>query len=230
MQKLLVANYKMNGDKNFYNAIQKGFNKLKIKDTLVLCPPFVYMPFFKIKNKNIHLGAQDIAGENNTKSTGQISPKMLKEFGVSYTLVGHSERREIGENNEIVASKVKQAQENKITPIICVGEKTKSAKLEVLSEQVKTALSNALNNELVFAYEPIWAIGSGEQPTIKRINNAIKLIKSTALEFGFEVKVLYGGSVNAENYKEILKSNAEGLLIGGVSHKINDFLKIVKGE
>ena len=109
-------------------------------------------------------------------------------------------------------------------------EKTKSAKLEVLSEQVKTALSNALNNELVFAYEPIWAIGSGEQPTIKRINNAIKLIKSTALEFGFEVKVLYGGSVNAENYKEILKSNAEGLLIGGVSHKINDFLKIVKGE
>ena len=224
MQKLLVANYKMNGDKNFYNAIQKVFNKLKIKDTVVLCPPFVYMPFFKIKNKNVFLGSQDFACDNNKKSTGQIAPHMLKEFKVGYTLIGHSERRAIGETEEIIANKVSLAQEYEIVPIICVGEKNKTAKLDVLKEQVKSALSKAKNKELIFAYEPIWAIGSGVQPTVKRINNALDIIKTTAKECGFNVKVLYGGSVNAENYKEILNSQVDGLLMGGVSNKINEFL------
>ena len=231
MQKLLVANYKMNGDKNFYNAIQKVFNKLNLRDTkIILCPPFVYMSLFKIKNKNISVGAQDVSPAINTKSTGQISPLMLKEFNVEYALIGHSERREIGETNELIADKVLTVQENDIKPIVCVGEKNKTAKLDVLREQVKSAISKAKNKEIIFAYEPIWAIGSGIKPTVKRINTAIQMIKETCFELGFNAKVLYGGSVNAENYKEILTSNADGLLMGGVSNKINEFLKIVKGE
>ena len=231
MEKLLVANYKMNGDKNFYIAVQKVINKIKVKDTkIVLCPPFVYMPFFKIKNKNLYLGSQDVSNVLNKQSTGQTSPKMLKEFGVSYTLIGHSERRALGETDSIVADKVKLAQEYDILPIVCVGEIDKTASLDVLINQVKMALSKAENKEIIFAYEPLWAIGSGEKPTVERINEAIDLIKNTANELNFSVPVLYGGSVNAENYKEIETSKANGLLMGGVSLKINDFVKILKGE
>ena len=230
MQKLLVANYKMNGNVNFYKQVTKQVNKLKSSDTVVLCPPFVYMPFLKINNKNVEIGSQDISCFDNTKSTGQISAKMLKEFNVSFAIIGHSERREIGETNELIADKVKISVENNLTPIICVGEQSKTASLNILEKQVSVALSKISSADIVFAYEPVWAIGSGEKPTVAQINKAINIIKSTAKKQGFNVKVLYGGSVNVKNYKEILTSNADGLLMGGVSLKIDEFLQIVEGE
>ena len=230
MEKLLVANYKMNGNIDFYQKVNKVFKKLKLEDTVILCPPFVYMPFFKIKNKKVNLGSQDISSGENKKSTGQINAKMLNEFNVKYVLIGHSERRDFGETNDLIANKVKYAQENGITPIVCVGEKTKTSKLNVLIEQINAVLEKTQNKEIVFAYEPVWAIGTGVQPTIKQIEKAIKLIKNTAKEYGFDVKVLYGGSVNVDNYKEILNSNVDGLLMGGVSLKLNEFIHIVKGE
>lgn len=230
MKKLLVANYKMNGNIDFYQKGTKVLNKIKLKDTVVLCPPFVYMPFLKIKNKNIKLGAQDISNVENTKSTGQISGKMLNEFNCKYTIVGHSERRANGETNWFVADKVHNAHKHDIIPIICVGESTKTSKLDVLVEQVGISLSKAETKEIIFAYEPIWAIGSGEKPINAKINKAVKMIKETAKELGFEVKVLYGGSVNSENYKEIFNADVDGLLIGGVSNKLDEFVKILKGE
>ena len=230
MEKLLVANYKMNGNQNFYKKVNKVVNKLKMKDTIVLCPPFVYMPFFKIKNKNVFLGAQDVCSQINKKSTGQISATMLNEFNVSYVIVGHSERRALGETDLDIANKVETAQVNNLKPIICVGETNKGSGLEILETQVKLALTKAVEKEVIFAYEPVWAIGTGEQPSVTKINNAIKIIKNTAKEFGFNVKVLYGGSVNASNYKEIQKANVDGFLMGGVSLKVDEFIKIVKGE
>ena len=230
MKKLLVANYKMNGNKDFYQKVNKVINKVKTEDTIVLCPPFVYMPFLKLKNKSLFLGSQDIASVENKKSTGQISSTMLKEFSVKYTLIGHSERREIGETDKLVAVKVAAAQSKDIVPIVCVGEENRVSKLMVLAEQVKGALEQAEEKEVVFAYEPIWAIGTGDQPTVPQINKAIKIIKDAAKECGFAVKVLYGGSVNSENYKNILTSKADGLLMGGVSLKLNEFIKIIKGE
>ena len=227
---LFVANYKMNGDKSFYEKANKVIDKLKSKDTVVLCPPFVYMPFFDIKNKNVFLGSQDICAVENKTSTGQINAKMLNEFNVRYSIIGHSERREIGETDEIVSQKVKMAQENEIIPIVCVGEENKFSKLDVLTTQVEIALSKAENKEIIFAYEPIWAIGSGEIPTIERINEALNLIKKTAEKNGFTVKVLYGGSVNLSNHKELKTSVADGFLMGGVSLKLDDFCAIVKGE
>ena len=227
---IFVANYKMNGDKNFYSEVNKVMNKLKSKDTVILCPPFVYMPFLDVKNKNMFLGSQDVCAVENKKSTGQISAKMLNEFNVDYALIGHSERREIGETDEIVSKKVMLAQENGIIPIVCVGEKTKTSGLDVLKLQVEIALGNAQNKEIIFAYEPIWAIGSGEIPTIERINKALNLIKQIAKEKGFDVKVLYGGSVNLSNHNELKTSVADGFLMGGVSLKLDDFCAIVKGE
>ena len=227
---IFVANYKMNGDKNFYSEVNKVMNKLKSKDTVILCPPFVYMPFLDIKNKNMFLGSQDVCAVENKKSTGQISAKMLNEFNVDYALIGHSERREIGETDEIVSKKVMLAQENGIIPIVCVGEKTKTSGLDVLKLQVEIALGNAQNKEIIFAYEPVWAIGSGEIPTIERINKALNLIKQIAKEKGFDVKVLYGGSVNLSNHNELKTSVADGFLMGGVSLKLDDFCAIVKGE
>ncbi|MBQ9796035.1 MAG: triosephosphate isomerase [Clostridia bacterium] len=230
MEKLLVANYKMNGNKNFYQKVTKVINKIKVKDTVVLCPPFVYMPFFKIKNKKVFLGSQDISNVENTKSTGQTSAKMLQEFNCKYSIIGHSERRANGESDWFVADKVHNAHKHNIIPIVCVGEASKNSKLDILVEQVGIALSKAEEKEIIFAYEPIWAIGSGEQPSIEQINTAISLIKNTAKDLGFEIKTLYGGSVNATNYKEIAKSNADGFLMGGVSNKLEEFVKILKGE
>lgn len=227
---IFVANYKMNGDKKFYQKVNRIFNKLQSEDTVILCPPFVYMSSLKLKQENVFLGSQDIAGNLKKKSTGQISAKMLKEFNVEYSIVGHSERREIGETDFMIAEKVNMAHELGIVPIVCVGEKNKSDGLDILENQVDLALSKAQQKEVIFAYEPVWAIGTGEQPTIKQINKAVKLIKSKAKKCGYKVKVLYGGSVNLTNSVELRKSNVDGFLIGGVSLKLDEFINIVKGE
>lgn len=230
MQKLIVANYKMNGNSEFYNSVKSVINNLKVKDTeIVLCPPFIYLPNLKIKNKKVFVGVQDISIEVNSKSTGQISPNMIKEFGASYAIIGHSERRAIGETDDTVAYKVFNAVNNNINPIICVGEENKHSSLDVLKQQVVRALSKVKKN-VIFAYEPVWAIGSGEIPTISQINDAIYIIKSTANKIGFkDVKVLYGGSVNELNYKDLLKSNADGFLLGGISLNLEKFISLVQG-
>lgn len=228
MKKLLVANFKMNGNKDFYQKVNKVVNKIAVKDTVVLCPPFVYMPYFKIKNKNVFIGTQDMAGFENGKSTGQISPNMLKDFDVTYSILGHSERRAIGETNEIVAQKVKHAIDNNIIPIICVGGKTK---LDEIVEQVEAVLSSVENNnKIFFAYEPISAIGTGIQPSVNQINIRLKLIKETAKKHGFDVGVLYGGSVNMSNIREMNKTIAEGYLMGTVTKNIDELMEIFKGD
>ena len=122
MHKLVVANYKMNGNVDFFRSVNV-LNKLKVRDTkIVLCPPFLYLPFIKIKNKDISLGVQNLSETINHKSTGEISPIMVKEFKVKYAIIGHSERRAIGETDEMIANKVVNALNHDITPIICVGE------------------------------------------------------------------------------------------------------------
>ena len=231
MQKLLVANYKMNGNQNFYKKVNKQINKLKSKDTVILCPPFVYMPILKINNKFVEIGSQDVAHEFNNKSTGEVSADMLKEFEVKYSIVGHSERRNVGETNEMVAKKVKHCVDNNICPIICVGEKTKRSSTLIIKKQLLSSISKVNKSaKLIFAYEPVWAIGSGEVPTNHKINKIIQSIKQTLKENGFtNVKVLYGGSVNETNYKELLQTCADGFLLGGVSLKLDKLETLIKG-
>ncbi len=226
---LIVANYKMNGDKQFYLSAASKLNNLRVKGAkLVLCPPFCYLADFKLKTAK--LGCQDISADAEGKSTGQISAKMLKDFGVEYSIVGHSERRAMGEGEGLVARKVKMATDNKIIPIVCVGENEKSEKQSLIKTQVKTALSLANKSaEIVFAYEPVWAIGTGDTPTVKHIDSAIKIVKNECAKNGFSCKVLYGGSVNEKNFSEFLSSSADGFLLGGVSLKLDKFIEIVKG-
>lgn len=230
MHKLVVANYKMNGDTEFYIDHVKKFNKLKVKDTdIVLCPPFVYLPFFNLKNKKITLGCQDVANVQKGKSTGQVSAEMLKEFNVNYAIVGHSERRSIGETNDLVADKVKVCFDNGIEPIICIGGSSKTVKESFLKNQIETALSKVQNKRVIFAYEPLWAIGSGLVPTIDNINQASKIIKDVCTSLNFVPVVLYGGSVDDNNYKELIKANIDGFLVGGTSLKIDKFINLIKG-
>ncbi len=233
MHKLVVANYKMNGNVDFFRSVNV-LNKLKVRDTkIVLCPPFLYLPFIKIKNKAISLGVQNLSETINHKSTGEISPIMVKEFKVKYAIIGHSERRAIGETDEMIANKVVNALNHDITPIICVGENNANEGLNVVKSQVKVVLKAIDKNkidksrEIIFAYEPVWSIGTGKLPTVKDIDKAIKLIKTTAKTLN--LKVLYGGSVSGDNYSELMPSMADGFLLGGVSLKLDEFKKIVLG-
>ncbi len=226
---LVVANYKMNGNAKFYATVQEKLNSLRVKGTkIVLCPPFVYLSIFK-KSVHFALASQDISLAADSKSTGQISAQMLKEFNVQYCLIGHSERREIGETDAMVAKKVENACQNGIIPIICVGEKSKADKQSGIANQVKKALESVGKQEIVFAYEPVWAIGTGETPSCSHINRAAKIIRDNCKKLGYECKVLYGGSVNEKNYSKFLPCEIDGFLIGGASKNIDEFINIVKG-
>lgn len=232
MRRLIVANYKMNGDKKLFASIIKKINKLKVMDTkIVLCPPFVYLDEFKIKNKFVSLGCQDITNQDNSKSTGQISPKMLAEFQVKYVIVGHSERRKLGETDAQINEKVKICLNNGLLPIICVGEEKKSDKLDLVLCQVERALENtSKDNTPIIAYEPVWAIGTGKIPEPSRIDRMSEKIRAKIKDLGYQnCIVLYGGSVNKDNFSEIARSKIDGLLLGGVSLKIDEFIAIVKG-
>ncbi|MBR6778902.1 MAG: triose-phosphate isomerase [Clostridia bacterium] len=230
MHKLVVANYKMNGDKKFFVSVAKKINKTKAKDTkIVLCPPFVYLPFLKIKNKNVYLGAQDMSQVQNGKSTGKVSPTMLKEFGTEYVIVGHSEIRCNGETEQTIKQKIKLAIDNQLVPIVCVGEKDKSSGLEELSSQIQSILDAAAQGDnVVIAYVPVWSIGTGELPTVTKINKAVQVIKKQIKDKKLNASILYGGSVNEQNCTELLKSKIDGFLLGGVSLKVDKFLQIVK--
>lgn len=232
MPKVIVANYKMNGSKKLYATIVKKINKLKVMDTrIVLCPPFVYLDEFRLKNRSVSLGCQDITNEDNSKSTGQISPSMLLEFRVKYVIVGHSERRKLGEKDAQINEKVKICLNNDLLPIICVGEEKKSDKLDSVLLQVEQALkSTPKDTSPIIAYEPVWAIGTGKLPEVARINRMSKKIRDKIRDLGYQnCVVLYGGSVNKDNFKEIISSEIDGLLLGGVSLRIDEFIEIVKG-
>lgn len=232
MRKLIVANYKMNGDKKLFKQIVKKINKIKLRDTkVVLCPPFIYLNEFKIKNNIVSIGSQDITNDENSKSTGQISAKMLLEHDVKYVIVGHSERRKIGENDKLINQKINVCLNNFLMPIICVGEEKKTDKLDIVLSQIKNALDSINKNFVpIIAYEPVWSIGTGKLPSINRIDKMIDMIKSFLKTIGYnESLVLYGGSVGLDNYKEIIKSKIDGLLLGGVSLRIDEFIKILKG-
>ena len=222
MGKIIVANYKMNGDKNFYQDVQKKINNLKLQDTkIILCPPFVYLPFLQINNKNVELGAQDISNLNNNKSTGQIAPKMLKEFNVEYCLIGHLERRVLGENVEILKNKISNAIENNIQPIICVDENTN------LEEEIGFMIKNQKKFAPIVAYEPSWAISGDKVASVDEINSFAQKLKNVCKQLNFKCKILYGGGVDLNSYNQIRQANVDGFLLGGVCLNIDETISLI---
>lgn len=222
--KIIVANWKMNGDLDLVSSFVEKINAIETKNTIIVCPPAALIGEF---NDFHHLiGAQNCFYEDNGAFTGENSPKLLKELGCGCVIIGHSERRALfGETDEIVFKKHEAALRNELVPIVCIGEKAneRAQWKQVLTKQIERFIGTHLQNT-IFAYEPVWSIGTGVIPTIDEINEVLKFIKDTLGEL---VPCLYGGSVNASNAESILKADeVDGLLIGGASLKPDEFAKI----
>ncbi len=232
-KKLIVANWKMNpqtpseAEKIFLGIAEIAKNSKNTE--VVVCAPFVFLPFLKKKNnKKIVLGAQNVYAELEGAYTGEISPKMLSSLGVKYVIIGHSERRAEGEKNEFIAKKVKQSLKCGLTPIICVGERERDhghLYLGVVKHQVEEALSlipKANIKNVVIAYEPVWAIGKNalRAATAEESMEMSIFIKKTLADMvgpqmAHSVRVLYGASVDPKNTSDfILHGGVDGLLVG----------------
>ncbi|MBT7074438.1 MAG: triose-phosphate isomerase [Anaerolineae bacterium] len=242
MQTPIVAgNWKMNKTISEARELVSEFVPL-VKDMnaveIVLCPPSpALLPVAALlEGTDIELGAQNMHWESGGAYTGELAPVMVKEFA-NFVILGHSERRAyFGETDETVNKKVKAAQNEGLMPIICVGEsleENQAGKTEdIVSGQIKAGLKDVGAN-LVIAYEPIWAIGTGLAATSEMANDTIKIIRSNLKElFGQEdaekIRILYGGSVKGSNAAEYFsQSDIDGALVGGASLKADAFAEIV---
>lgn len=242
MKPLIVANWKMNPQSlseaiSLFNSIREGIKKHSniLKNVgIIVCPPFVYLSqLAKIKSK-IKLGAQDLFWEEKGTFTGEISPQMLKDLKCEYVIVGHSERRKLGETDEMIHKKLKAAIQAKLKPILCIGETEEERKIGrtfmILKNQLKEDFKNISNikhrtSNIIIAYEPVWAIGSGNPCQPYDAKKVLLFLR----KFIKKNKILYGGSVNSQNALDyIKKANFDGLLVGGASLKVKEFLAILK--
>lgn len=245
--KLIVANWKMNPQSKkeaeiIFNNISQFLKNHKSSD-VVICPPFPFLYIKdKIKNKKIKIGGQDVFYEKEGSYTGEISASQLKDSGAEYVLIGHSERRSLGDTNTTINKKILAAIKAKIIPIFCIGESDRDTNgfyLSFIKKQIEEGLSLVTKLQLkniVIAYEPIWAIGSnavreanpGEFMEIKIF---IKKILSDiyGIKIANEIKILYGGSVNPLNAESFIKEGgADGLLVGRDSLNPKKFCEIIK--
>ena len=245
-QKIIIANWKMNPAsfieaENLLKTIKSGIKKsdnLKI----VICPPAVYLPKMK-PNSNFDLGIQNIFWEDKGAYTGEISAPIAKKLGANYAIIGHSERRiYLNETDEMVNKKIKAALKNNLKPILCIGEtleeKNQDKTSEIISSQLKSALKNISkfqvpSSKFYVAYEPIWAIGTGETPTSNEVMSAALLIRKIIAglydrQTADNLSILYGGSVTGKNALDFLdNAGMNGLLVGGASLNGNEFARIV---
>lgn len=230
---IIAANWKMHKTSG---EVTEFFNKFSVVDSqteIVICPPFPLL--FQVgefcRAGGYRLGAQNMFWEAKGAYTGEVSPLLLKDMGVQYVIIGHSERRQMfAETDQSVAKKVKAAFAHELTPIVCVGETLQERQggqtLHVITEQVATVL-NGLDpsqvRRLVFAYEPVWAIGSGlpaKKEDAEQVALLIrKLISDTfSLKVSRDTRIQYGGSVKPENIAEFMESpEIDGALVGGAS-------------
>ena len=234
--KIIVANWKLNGSNDFLEAYFEELDSknLRLNVCGVICPPTAYIQNCYSKLHSLYLGAQDCSKFKEGAYTGEISALMLSENNCVFCIVGHSERRQVfNENNEDIKVKAEQLLNEKIIPIICIGETLEQKKMnkthDVLKKQVINSLPQKSSKEsVIIAYEPIWAIGTGMTASLEEINNIHKYLKKDIKEIE-DYKILYGGSVNSKNASEIMNlENVDGVLVGGASLKADQFSEILK--
>lgn len=233
----------MFGTKSFNDLAQeiaKGIEDIDhSKISVIICPPFTILDRISetIKDSSLVTGSQDCHFENKGPFTGDVSAQMIIDAGAKFAIIGHSERRKHHfETDEMVAKKVLAAIGNDLNPIICVGESLEDRKNGNAAKVIEAQLSKSIpanydKDEIIIAYEPIWAIGSGNVASAKDIAEMCLIISNKIKDlFGdISLKVLYGGSVNAKNAKDILKiDGVDGALVGGASLIGQDFIQIVK--
>lgn len=244
-QKLIAGNWKMNGSLSANEALVQGVTQgmqalSGQKPQVAMCVPAAYLSQVQqlIKGSGIDLGSQDVSAHEQGAYTGEVSAAMLKDFAVRYCLVGHSERRQFhGETDDQVAQKAQCALSAGITPIVCVGETSAEREAGKTEEVVKRQLAAVIHtnghciSEIVVAYEPVWAIGTGQtaSPAQAQVVHAVLRAQlKAATAHADRVHILYGGSMNAANATELLaQSDIDGGLIGGASLQAADFLRII---
>lgn len=225
------------------NGLKRNLYKEEKAD-IIICPPFTALNEVSeiVMDSNIKLGAQNMYFADSGAFTGEVSPVMLKDAGCEYVIIGHSERRiYFGETNESVNKKVKFALERGLMPIMCVGEKLEEREagkaFDVISEHVKKGLEGISKDEMldiIIAYEPVWAIGTGKNATPKEAQDVHKFIRDLLTQIFDKstsdiVRIQYGGSVTADNIKELIgEPDVDGALVGGASLKLDAFTKIVE--
>ncbi|MCM8778416.1 MAG: triose-phosphate isomerase [Candidatus Omnitrophica bacterium] len=225
------------------NGLKRNFfDEMEID--IVVCPPYTALSEVGeiIQDSQIRLGAQDMHWEERGAFTGEISPLMLKDLGVEYVIIGHSERRQFfGETNETVNKKVKSALKHKLIPIVCVGEtlveRERGDTFSVVREHIENALVGVViekPRDLVVAYEPVWAIGTGVNATPEQAEEVQGYIRELLMNlFGEEIaegiRIQYGGSVRPDNIEELInEKNIDGALVGGASLDLNSFTEIIR--
>ncbi len=245
MRKLIVGNWKMNGslamNTELLSGVRSGLSGISCD--LAVCVPFPYLAQCQslLEETAVVLGAQDVSSHAVGAYTGQVSTRMLLDFGCRYAIVGHSERREFcGETDDVVADKVQRALAGGLTPILCVGEtleeKEDGRTQEIVGDQIGAVLKVLDDREvsgIVVAYEPVWAIGTGKTPTPEMAEEVHAMIRNLLVsrnaEAGSRVRILYGGSMKPSNAAGFLEMpDIDGGLIGGAALKAEDFLAIAK--
>ena len=245
MKKLIVANWKMNMTKasgiSLVKSLSAKINRsISSSREVVVCPPFTLISEISkiLKSSKISLGGQDCSTDSFGAFTGDISSLMLKDLGCKYVIVGHSERREHhNESEKIIKNKLDLALSLGLKVILCVGEKMQERKkgntIRIITRQLQLSISKKCNNKnTIIAYEPVWSIGSGVTPKDSEICDVHNFIKNKSSQLSIGDKplmVLYGGSVNPRNSKNILSlQNVDGALVGGASLKLKSFLDIIR--
>ncbi len=225
MHKLIIANWKLNPTTlDEAKALAEHINEISPYE-VVICPPQAFLSSVKYR----HVGAQDVGTEVKGAFTGQTSAAQLASLNIEYCLVGHSERRALGENDIAANEKIKKLLQYKIRPVLCIGyatsvEQDELEVIDVLGLQLKNGLNGVDPAHVIVAYEPVWAIGSGKPATPEHAEQVALYIKT---KFGVN-KVLYGGSINSSNSEKFLaQHNVDGLLVGGASLLAEDFNKII---
>ena len=243
-QAIVAANWKMNGSLSLIKEMVNGLKQVKLATnvSVVVCPSFPYLAAFANESteqqlsSSFCLGAQNMSEHGSGAYTGEVSSKMLSEVSVNYVILGHSERRSLyQESSTLVAHKVAKALEAKLTPILCIGE----SEQERIAEQTEVVLASQLEpvineigiekfSEVVSAYEPVWAIGTGKTASPAMAQETHAFIRQYLADrsdiIAQKVPLLYGGSVNQGNCEQLFaQADIDGGLIGGASLKVDEF-------
>lgn len=246
MKKIIIANFKMNTTP----SEMKGYSMtlatktVNTKNQIIVCPPFTHLAIAKqfLDGSKITLGAQNVSDAEKGTYTGEISASMLKDLGVEYVIIGHSERRSrFKETDKMVNRKIKTALSCGLKVILCIGEDltTRSARQagQFVRKQLNDALKGIYENEfegIIVAYEPIWAIGTGKSATLKDIEKMTALLRKEVAglyseKAGEKINIVYGGSIDLNNYKKIISLPCiNGALIGGASLDVDNFSLIAR--
>ena len=234
MKKFIIANFKMYKSPKDCVSYAKSLVKLvkKSKNDIAVCPSFVCIESMAkvLRKSKVLCGAQNSANNLEGAFTGEVSPKMIKDAGAELVILGHSERRRYyGETDKLINEKLKLVLENNLIGVVCLADDGGEDYRENIKKQLKDLLRGVtIFENVVIAFEPVWAIGTGKTMELKQIDTVLGFIKKELKKkFSDQIRVLYGGSVNASNASQILElSNVDGLLVGGASKDYIQFAKI----